>query len=68
MFNFGAHRFNVESVSPKIKHCTFSTQSTFQKTLISFSYKCFYKLQLLQIFPILRLLSFLLVVNIGAVN
>ena len=25
IFNFGAHGFNVKSVSPKIKHCTFST-------------------------------------------
>ena len=25
MFNFGAHGFNVKSVSPKIKHYTFST-------------------------------------------
>ena len=41
-----------------------SCSPPFLKTLINFSYKCFYKLN----FPILSLLYSLLVVNIGAVN
>ena len=43
-------------------------QSIHHTTLISFSYKCFYKLHLLQNFPYFHLLYSHLVVNIGAIN